>query len=848
MRTDLPTGTVTFFFSDIEGSTRLAQRMGSSFRQLIDEHNDIVRSVVGPAGAAEVRTVGDAFFLVFTEADAAVQSAIRVQQALEGHPWPEEASVRVRIGLHTGKGELGGDDYVGVDVHRAARISDAGHGGQVLVSEATRLLVDDDGFEFRDLGVHRLKDLERPEHLSQVVVPSLPAEFPPLRTVAARMNNLPASTTALVGREAEVAAIGRLLDDHRVVTLLGPGGIGKTRLAIAAASDQVERFGDGVVFVDLSAVPDADLVSGAIADALTLEESSLEAALEHLAQLELLLVLDNFEHVLEAAASVSALLQGSPRLSALITSQAPLNLPGEQRYPVGPLTSDGEGGPGVELFMARAHEVDPTFDGDVSSVGRIVEALDGLPLAVELAASRVHVLPLDEIMARVEDPSFLVRSGAHADRHRSLNAALWWSHDLLSAGDQIAFRRLGVFSGGMTIAAAEAVIGGDGVADALQSISELVDRSLLSRAADGSGRLVMLDGVRRFALERLTESTDIIAYDRHTDWFCSLASDGERGVRSDRAKWWRARLQSELANLRAVLDRLLVARDADRGLMLLGDIWRFMQSAGHLIELDRWLDRFFALPEADEQTVGRAKGLMARAAVRYWRSEAQPAITNYEEALAIARRLGDDWLVAEALFGLGTSYNVAQREDDAIVALDEAERLFRASGDVGAQADVLGAKLYYRIGKTGPAGLEGEFQIIEQMQRDAGRIAQVVHAIFARAGLAVAEHRHLDARATALEGLTIAEELGDRHLIAWGLEWQAMAEVELGETARAGLLIGAGERARRTYGGGWSPAVLGIDDAPTRLRAAIGDEAAEQATAAGRELSLEAGLDIARRP
>ena len=847
MRADLPTGTVTFFFSDIEGSTRLAQRMGSSFRQLIDQHNAIVRSVVASADATEVRTVGDSFFLVFTAADEAVASAVRIQQELEEHPWTEEASVRVRIGLHTGKGELGGDDYVGVDVHRAARIADAGHGGQVVVSEATRLLIGDCGFGLRDLGVHRLRGLERSEHLTQITVPSLPAEFPPLRTESARWNNLPASTTALVGRESELTSIGRLLEDHRVVTLLGPGGIGKTRLAIAAAAEAVARFGDGVLFVDLSGVHDADLVPGAIADALMLEESSLEAAVGHLTPLELLLVLDNFEQVVAAAPSISTLLEAAPRLATLVTSQAPLKVAGEQRYPVGPLATDGGGGPGVELFFARAGQVDPSFDGDVATVGRIVEALEGLPLAVELAASRAHVLPLDEIAARVEDPSFLVRTGAGVDRQRSLTAALWWSHDLLGAGEQIAFRRLGVFSGGTTIAAAESVVGGDGDADPLQSISSLVDRSLLRRSADGSGRLLMLDGVRRFALERLEEAGDVTAPARHTDWFCSLAAESERGVRSDRAKWWRARLHSDLANIRAVLDRLLAARDAERGLTLLGDIWRFMQSAGHLIELDRRLDHFFDLAEAAEQTAGRVKGLMARGAVRYWHSEAVHAIECYDEAVAIARRLDDAGLLAEALFGLGTSYNVAKREDEAIIALDESELLFRASGDVGSEAGVLGAKLYNRIGKDGPVGFDDEFQVVEQMELDAGHMAQVVHAKYARAGVAVAEHRYQDARALVLEGLAIAEDLADRYMIAWGLEWQAMAEVELGETMRAGMLIGAGERARRAHGGGFSPAVLGVADAPTRLRAALGDEAAEAAIAAGRELSLEAGLDIARR-
>jgi predicted ATPase/class 3 adenylate cyclase len=847
MRADLLTGTVTFFFSDIEGSTRLAQRMGPAFRQLIDQHNAIVRSAIASADATEVRTVGDSFFLVFAAADEAVGCAVHIQQELEAHSWPEEAAVRVRIGLHTGKGELGGDDYVGVDVHRAARIADAGHGGQVLVSEATRLLIGDGGFGLRDLGVHRLRGLERPEHLTQVMVPSLPAEFPPLRTESARWNNLPASTTALVGREPEVAAIGRLLEDHRVVTLLGPGGIGKTRLAIAAAAEAVERFADGVVFVDLSGVSDADLVPGAIADAVMLEESSLEAAVDHLGPLELLLVLDNFEQVVAAAPSVATLLASAPRLTTLVTSQAPLNVPGEQRYPVGPLTTDGGSGPGIEMFFARAGQVDPSFDGDVSTVARIVEALDGLPLAVELAASRAHVLPLDEIMARVEDPSFLVRTGAGIDRQRSLNAALWWSHDLLPDAERVAFRRLGAFSGGMTIAAAESVVGGDGGVDPLHSISDLVDRSLLQRSTDGSGRLVMLDGVRRFALERLEESGEGIALARHTDWFCSLAAESERGVRSDRAKWWRARLQSDLANIRAVLDRLLAAGDAERGLTLLGDIWRFMQSAGHLTELDRRLGRFLGLPAATEQTAGRVKGLMAQGAVRYWRTEAVQAIECYDEAVAIARRLDDAGLLAEALLGLGTSNIVAQREDEAIIALDESELLSRASGDVLSEAGVLGAKLFYRLRKDGPIGLDGEFQAVEQMETDAGQMAQVVQAKYARAGLAVAERRYQDARALALEGLAIAEDLADRYMIAWGLEWQAMAEVELGETTRAGMLIGAGERARQAHGGGWSPAVLGVADAPTRLRAALGDEAAEAAIAAGRELSLEAGLDIARR-
>jgi predicted ATPase len=714
----------------------------------------------------------------------------------------------------------------------------------VLVSEVTRALLRDASIALRDLGVHHLKGLDRPERITQVDVPGLPVAFPPLRTAAPK-NNLPASTTALVGRDAEVTALGDLLERSRVVTLLGPGGMGKTRLAVAAAARRVASYDDGVVFVDLSAVRDPELVAGAIAGALDLEASSFDAAMAHLATREVLLVLDNFEQVLAAAPTVAALLAGGPRLRALITSQAPLGIAGEQRFPLAPLA---QGGAGTELFVARACEVDPAFDGDRTLVGRIVEALDGLPLAIELAASRAHVIPLEAMLARVENPAFLAtRSAAAPERHRSLTATLWWSHDLLVEADRIALRRLGVFLGGTTVEAAEAVISGRGIDDPLTAITELLDRSLIVRAADGSGRLTLLDGVRRFALERLEEAGDDDAAERHTAWFLTLAAGAERGVLSDRAAWWGARLSAEHGNLRAALDRLLAAGDAERGLTMLGDLWRFLQSSGHHLELDRWLAHFFALPSAATEGVGRIKGLLARGASHYWHSEADAAMRHYREAVAIASTLGDDTLLAEAYYGLGTSAVVARLDDEAEAALDAAMRHYQALGDLGAHANILAGQLYVRIQREGPLGLDDDWGEIERLEREAGRVVQVVHAKYARAGLAVAEGRHHDARTTALEGLALAEELSDHHLIAWGLEWMAMAEVELGETERAGLLIGAGERARKTHGGSWSPEVLGIDDAPTRLRTALGDRGAEEAIAAGRELSLDEGLEVARR-
>jgi len=344
MQRELPTGEVSFFFSDIEGSTRLASRLGPGFRRVIEAHNEIVRSQIAVADAVEVRTVGDSFFVVFTDASEAVDAARRIQQQLEGHDWPEAATVRVRIGVHTGVGERGGDDYVGVDVHRAARIGDVGHGGQVLISATTHSLIAGRGIDVRDLGEYHLKDLDRPERLYQVHVAGLPAAFPPLRTMSGRFNNLPASTTALVGRREEMAAISRLLADHRVVTLLGPGGIGKTRLALAVAADQIRRFSDGVVFVDLSAVTESSLVPGAIADAVEAEDSSLDAAVDSLRGRNVLLVLDNFEQVLGAATPLLHILERAPDTRALITSQAPVNVAGEQRFPVASLRTDVAGG------------------------------------------------------------------------------------------------------------------------------------------------------------------------------------------------------------------------------------------------------------------------------------------------------------------------------------------------------------------------------------------------------------------------------------------------------------------------------------------------------------------------
>ncbi|MFV1963020.1 MAG: adenylate/guanylate cyclase domain-containing protein, partial [Acidimicrobiia bacterium] len=508
MTSTLPTGTLTFFFTDIEGSTQIAARLGSGFKDILNAHNGIVRSAIADADAVEVKTLGDGFFVVFGSAMEAVGSALSIQENLLDYSWPEQGLVKVRIGMHTGEAELGGDDYVGLSVTRAARIGDAGHGGQTLVSRTTRDLAGAN-FVYRDLGEHLLKGLEETEAVFQVLVPGRAANFPPLRTATSRPNNLPVLSSSLIGRDDDLDVIRKMLSSHRLVTLLGPGGVGKTRLALDAGRRALSEFNDGVTLVDLSPISDPAFVLASVAREVGAEKGEVESVLGSIGNKDMLLILDNFEQVLDAAPDIAQLLSGGDELKFLVTSQAPLRVTGEQRLAVAPLAGNGTGGlsPGGRLFVERAREVNSAFTADDPDIEQLVELLDGLPLALELAAARANLLSPAEMAERLRGGGRLAsKSSDLPDRHRSLDQALAWSYDLLDPPDKAAFRRLGVFAGGMTVAAAEKIIAGEPIDDPLESIGELVDRSLVLAEPDGSGRMHLLDGVRRFALERLDET------------------------------------------------------------------------------------------------------------------------------------------------------------------------------------------------------------------------------------------------------------------------------------------------------------------------------------------------------
>ena len=498
----LPTGTVTFLFTDIEGSTRLLLEVGKGYADILEEHADIIRAALSASNGVEIGTYGDAFFVVFREPVDGVRAALSAQRDLSAHSWSHGSPVRVRMGLHTGRGELGRDGYVGIDVHRAARIADAAHGGQVLLSNDTARVVEGAlprGTRLRDLGEHRLKDLADPERLHQLDDRGPPVRVPPPRSIEARPSTLPAELTSFVGRDAEMAGVERLLEHARLLTLTGAGGTGKTRLAIRVASRLLGSFADGVCFVDLSSVGDPAVVASTVAKALGVPEDGgrpvLEAVKDHLRDRETLLVFDNFEQVIDAAPVVEQLLAAAPRAKAIVTSRIVLSSRGEQEFQVPPLEPPDPTSPpdlatlrdadAVRLFVDRARAVVPGFqvdEGNAGAVAAITARLDGLPLAIELAATRLKVLSPQQILDRLAESFALLSSPSRTapERQRTLRDAIAWSYELLDEPERRFFSRLSIFSGGWTLASADAVCDPTGTGlDVVDGLSSLVDKSLV---------------------------------------------------------------------------------------------------------------------------------------------------------------------------------------------------------------------------------------------------------------------------------------------------------------------------------------------------------------------------------
>jgi predicted ATPase/class 3 adenylate cyclase len=866
----LPTGTITFLFTDIEGSTLLLQELGDRYADVLREHGEIVRRALEREGGAELGTEGDSFFAVFASPAAAIRAVVEAQRALAGHPWPDGVQVRVRMGLHTGEGTPVGNGYVGLDVHRAARIGDAGHGGQVLLSEASAALIQQslpDGVELVDLGDHRLKDLPNPERLFQLSIDGLPTQFPPPRSLDARPNNLPAHMSSFIGRDDVIHEVVAALGQTRLLTLTGPGGTGKTRLALEVAYRQLPAFPDGVWFVDLSAVTDPSVVPTEIAIAVGATRdpgaSVFECLEQHLRDRKLLMVLDNFEQVLDAAMAVEHLLSHSPGLKVMVTSRSVLSVYGEREYPVPPLRLPEPDSAeiletmgrseSVSLFVDRARAVRPDFEltpENALAVAEICSRLDGLPLAIELAAVRVNVLTPQAMLPRLDERLSLLTTGPRSlpERQRTLRGAIDWSYRLLDEPRRRLFTRLAVFSGGGTLEAIEAVGDSDLGAPVLDVLGSLVDDSLLRRTEtpEGELRFQMLETIRDYAAERLEAEPDAEAvHRRHGEYFLDQATGAEPHLVGVDQKEWLDRFDHDHDNIRAALRWSVQAGEIEAGQRAAGALWRFWHQRGHLAEGRRKLEHLLSDPGGAARTEARFKALTGAGGLAYWQNDYPATERFYSEALEVARELDDPHAIAQALYNL--SYVDRIRGD-----VDEGYSKLRTVLDMARSLDdrLMVADCLYILGNQELR--EGRPEEGLPMVEEALAIHRELGNLFATAdslsGLG-SFYRILgdcDAAAAAQrEAMEMFVEVGNPTGIAMTLEEMAMVETIEGRYERALRLAGAAEALREQTGGGPPAELMRSAESFAESRRNLDPEAGERAWAEGREMDADKAVQYA---
>ncbi len=700
----LPTGTVTFLRTDVEGSMRLVAGLGSGWDALNDRQLSIIREAAGRHGGVTVRTEGDALFAAFDDATRALTAAIDAQRSIAGEPWPDEATIRVRIGLHSGEAHLAGDDYGGFDVNRAARIAAVGHGGQIVLSDPTRALVAGslpDGVAIRDLGRHVLKDVPYPEQLFQADVPGLATEFPPIRTHLSTPGNLPRRLTSFIGRETDLQVARNLLSSGRLLTITGPGGMGKTSFAVELGRAVGPDYADGAWLVPLDGISDATEVPGATSRALGLYDGPgrppAEGVRRHLTDREAILVIDNFEHVLAAADFVGELLQHAPNVRVIVTSRAPLRIAGEQEYPLGPLAHVEEDGadppPAVRLFVDRARGARPAWDPgpELAAVKEVCRLLDDLPLGIELAAARVALLSVttirDRLVARLPLPGPGPRGVP--ERQRTLEGAITWSLELLDEPQRQLLRRLAVFDGGFDLNQASSVAGQDGGgADVLDGVIALADHSLIARdiTSGGAGgatglRFRLLETIRSLAMREL-EATGELAdvRGRHAEAFLELAETAARHWLTADQALWLDRLSEDHENLRAAVEWSIEHGPVETAQRLSAALWRYWQFEGRLREGRELTDRVAALA-VDEPTPARLWALGAAGGMAYWQADTPEANAYYLEQLAVARQVGDLAGEADALFNLSSTDFIMGGRETSMAYLMAARALYEQVGN-----------------------------------------------------------------------------------------------------------------------------------------------------------------------
>ena len=860
----LPTGTVTFLFTDIEGSTKLLLELGDDYAGAQDEHAEILRKAMAEEGGVEVRTEGDSFFFVFPGPVGAVSAAASAQRALAVHDWRRGPPLRVRMGMHTGEGILGGGDYVGIDVNRAARIAASGHGGQVLLSAATRALVEHSvptGVRLRDLGEHRLKDLAHPERIFDLLIEGTPSDFPALRT-ADVLWNVPAERTRFIGREREVAAVRDLLGSSRLVTLAGTGGSGKTRLSIRVAAMVRDDYRDGVTFVDLAPLTDPALAPSSIATAAEISEQAgipIEKSLEAgLADREMLLILDNFEHLTDAAQVVSRLLDAAPSLRILVTSRVSLHLTGEQEFPVPPMAIPPPDAPvahlteaeAVALFLERARAVDPSFapgEKELRAIAEVCARLDGLPLAIELAASRVRVLAPTAILERLGAQLHLLKGGPRdaPARHRTLAEAIRWTDGLLDDAASTMLHRLASFAGGWTFEAADAVANRDSElrANTLDLMEELLDYGLIRKEGD---RFRMLETVRAYAAERMKEETEDIPR-RHAGFFLDLAERAEPRMTNPFEHDTLAELSREHDNLRLAM-RWARKQDLTTGMRMGAAAWRFWHLRGHLAEGRAALEDLLAAPgaEARELREARARALVALAGVTYWQNDFPAARAAYEEGIAIARDVGADEPLGDAVYGLAFVTRVEGDLDGAEEMHAEARGIFERLGDprrIAAATMSRGMMLRMR------GALDAAESVLEEAVSrflELGDLWGAATSCGALSELSLTRGDHQGAVEFAFQSIGYGDQIGDDTGIAVALDVLSTVAGRGGDHETALMLAAAGDELTRRAGARAPAPLMDQDDARAAAEPVLGAREMNRIWERGRALDSEAALALAR--
>lgn len=872
-------GTVTLLFTAIEGSTALWERQPEAMKAAFPRYREILQEAVREGGGRLYKTMGDDFQAAFRTAGRALLAALNAQRALRAEPWPGEiGGLGVAMALHSGIIEEAGD-YAGPLFSRIGSLIQAGHGGQVLLSRAAAELGRQDlppGASLLDLGEHRLKDLARPEQIYQLAAGDLPAEFPPLKTLDSHPNNLPLNPTTFVGRQREIDAARAMLvrGDIRLLTLTGAGGIGKTRLALEVAARLLGEFEDGVFFVSLAQIGDPGLVVQAIAETLGVREEGGQPLSEtlkgYLKDKQMLLVLDNFEHLLDAAPRVSEQLMAAPRLKMLVTSRAALHLSAEQEFPVLPLDMPDPGQlppldklsqyGAVQLFITRARAASHGFEvnnANAPAVAEICYRLDGLPLAIELAAARVRVLSPEAILARLESRLKLLTGGARdlPTRQQTLRGTIEWSYDLLQPGEQALFARLGVFVGGCTLEAVEAVCDPKGELDALDGIYSLVDKSLLRRQDQDAGeaRFGMLETIREYALEKLAQGGEGAELRRrHFDYYLALSEEAEPQLKGPKQEEWVRRLEEDHGNLRAALERALGEgvtpgdgqQEAEGAVRMAAALYRFWYIHSYLSEGCRWLDMALQKSRAHPSPSPRRKDAEARAlngmGILTWlEGDLDAAWSHYEESLALWREAADKKGISMALNNLAV---LAEEKGDypgARSLLEESLTLKREMGDRVGMASSLGnlgnvlrelgnlqearanmeesLRLERELGnKTNISGRlndlglitakQGDFEEARRLHEESLAIKQalgyrwgVATSYSNLAVISIAQGDYPAARKLLADSVLLRQEIGNRVGIVEVLEDFAWLALEVGQPRQAARLYGVAEARRREF-------------------------------------------------